>query len=174
MVRLTEKFRAEKKIAHSYETPNIINQFMKKAFFIILLICVTKQIAAQTNNESIETLINNLKPWDNGYTGCFGPVITDSVMSVLIDKGKPIAGQLLRYLDEPEKAVSVHVILSKIYGDSIHSQEETVSKTENPVVKKRTINGLILITSRSPGKFTHSIDKKSQQETIAMWRLRVN
>ncbi|MBK8368851.1 MAG: hypothetical protein IPL10_16060 [Bacteroidetes bacterium] len=141
---------------------------------IILLLPVWLYGQSTNSDKTVDALVSKLKSWDNGYIGCFGATITDSTILVLIDKGKPIAKQLVKYLDQPEKVVSIHIILSTIYGDTISVKEETVSKGENSSVKKKTINKLILTTNRNPKQFTHVIDKKSQKEIISMWKRRVN
>ncbi len=158
-----------------YVRCNLIRQMTIRHYISIILLFPVWLFGQSTNsNKTIDTLVSKLKSWDYGYTGCFGATITDSTIFVLVDKGKPIAKQLIKYLDLPEKAIGIHVILSTMYGDTISVQEETVSKGENSSVKKKTINKLILTTSRNPKQFTHVIDKKSQKEIIAMWKRRVN
>lgn len=150
---------------------------MRLRNLLIILVFIPISICGQVSktDTNVISLVNKLQPWDYGYQGCWGSNITDSVMWTLIERGKPIAKAILAYLDSTEKTISIHIILSSIYGDTINSKEKTISKSENKLVKQREINGLIFTKTLliEPYKVDCVIDQRTQQRIRELWRKRI-
>lgn len=148
-----------------------------RTLILFVLICISwnsfsQEIDIQVDKKNVDELISELN-WNSfgfiyNYSTSLG---WDEYAQRLEELGKDISPKLLEAIKDTEKAVIVHMILTKLWEPEVYFWKENDIEFEDLYFTEWSLNNLSWITQ---DKKTPSIDEFEQERIYKYWTKRIN